>query len=191
MDLTKILSISGKPGLHQMIAQTKAGLVVESLNDGKRFTAFSHQRISSLEEISIYTYDEDLPLKDVFKMLYEKMEGKAVPDPKKSGSEIKVFFETIVKDYDQERVYVSDIKKILGWYNDLLERNLLSFEEEATEDSIQDATVVEETTAEGVEQKSASAEASADEENSASAEATQDEGNSASAEATADEEEKD
>ena len=125
MDLTKILSVAGKPGLHKMIAQTKNGLVVESLNDGKRFTAFAHQRISSLEEISIYTYEEDLPLKDVFARIYGHLEGRPAPDPKDPQTDLKAFLEEVVEDYDQERVYVSDIKKMLNWYNQLLEHGLV------------------------------------------------------------------
>jgi len=72
MELSKILAITGRPGLYKMLAQTKNGLVVESLLDGKRLTAFSHERISSLEEISIFTTDEDLPLKDVLKKIFDK-----------------------------------------------------------------------------------------------------------------------
>lgn len=125
MDLTKILSVAGKPGLQKMIAQTKTGLVVESLTDGKRFTAFAHQRISSLEEISIYTYDEDLPLKDVFARLYKHLNGQAAPDPKDTSIDLKIFLEEVVDDYDRDRVYDSDIRKMIGWYNQLLEHGLI------------------------------------------------------------------
>lgn len=129
MDLSKILSISGKPGLYKMLAQTKNGLVVESLMDGKRFTAFSHERVSTLEEISIYTEDEDMPLKDVLKAIYDKQEGKEAIPHKSDSQKLKSFFEEAVPTYDKENVYVSDIKKVIGWYNTLIEHKLLDFTE--------------------------------------------------------------
>lgn len=116
-----------------MLAQTKNGLVVESLTDGKRFTAFSHERVSTLEEISIYTEDEDMPLKDVLKAISDKQEGKAAMSHKSDGSALKTFFEEAVPEYDKENVYVSDIKKVIGWYNTLIEHNLLDFTEEEEE----------------------------------------------------------
>jgi len=130
MDLSKILSISGKPGLYKMLAQTKNGLVVEGIPDGKKFTAFSHERISTLEEISIYTEGEDKPLKDVLKAIYDKLDGAAALSHKSSGDDLKSFFEEAVPDYDKENVYVSDIKKVINWYNALHELNLLDFTEE-------------------------------------------------------------
>jgi hypothetical protein len=134
MDLTKILAISGKPGLFEMLSQTKTGFIVESLKDGKRFPVFAHERVSSLEEISIFsTTEEDIPLKDIFKKIFEKRDSKPAPDPKSSPETLKEFFLESVPDYDQERVYVSDIKKVLGWYNLLLEKEMLVFEEEEEE----------------------------------------------------------
>ena len=131
MDLSKILSISGKPGLYKMLSQTKSGFIVESLADGKRFPVFAHERISSMEEISIFTtVDEDLPLKDVFKKIFEKLEGKQAPDQGSAGETIKKFFEETIPEYDPERVYVSDMKKALAWYNLLLEKGMMEFSEE-------------------------------------------------------------
>ncbi|MBN1340345.1 MAG: DUF5606 domain-containing protein [Bacteroidales bacterium] len=130
MDLTKIMAISGRPGLYKMLTQTKNGLVVESIVDGKRHTAFSHEKISSLEEISVYTDEEDLPLRDVLKAIFEKLEGKAALSHKSDNEKLKAFFEEAVPAYDKERVYVSDIKKIVHWYNLLQEHNLLDFTEE-------------------------------------------------------------
>lgn len=130
MDLSKILAISGKPGLYMMIAQTKNGLVVESLQDGKKFTAFSHERISTLEEISIYTTDEDRPFRDILKAIYDLQEGKAALSHKSKNDELKAFFEKAVPDYDKDNVYVSDIKKVINWYNTLHEHKLLDFTEE-------------------------------------------------------------
>lgn len=133
MELSKILSISGKPGLYKMMTQTKNGLVVESMIDGKKFTAFSHERISTLEEISIYTETEDRPFKEVLKAIFDMQEGKAAIPHKSSNQELKDFFEKAIPDYDKENVYISDIKKVINWYNILQKQNLLEFEEEEPE----------------------------------------------------------
>ena len=130
MDLSKILAIAGKPGLYKMLAQTKNGLVVEGIPEGKKFTAFSHERISTLEEISIYTEGEDKPLKEILKAIYDKVDGAEALSHKSSGEELKSFFEEAVPDYDKENVYVSDIKKVINWYNSLHKLNLLDFTEE-------------------------------------------------------------
>lgn len=133
MDLSKILSISGKPGLFKMVGQAKNGLIVESMTDGKRFPAFSHDKISSLEEISIFTNEGDLELKEVFKRIYEKQDGGKAIDPKSKNQQLKDFFEEIVPDYDPEQVYVSHIKKVVTWYNILQENQMLDFTEEEEE----------------------------------------------------------
>jgi hypothetical protein len=132
MDLSKILSISGKPGLYKVLAQTKNGAVVESIPDGKKFTAFSHQRISTLEEISIFAEGDDLPLKDVLKAIFDKLNGQPALSHKSDGAALKTFFEEAVPSYDKENVYVSDIKKVIHWYNLLLEQNLLDFTEKTS-----------------------------------------------------------
>lgn len=131
MDLSKILAVSGKPGLYKMLSQTKTGFIVESLLDGKRFPVFAHERISSLQEISIFTtVEEDLPLKDVFKKIHAKTEGQAAPDQNTGSDTLKKFFQETVPEYDSERVYVSDMKKALAWYNLLLEKEMLDFTED-------------------------------------------------------------
>ena len=91
MDLTEILAISGKPGLYRMISHTKSGMLVESMNDQKRFPVFAHEKVSSLEEISIFTESEDLPLKDVFKKIYDLLEGAQALSHKSSADELKDF----------------------------------------------------------------------------------------------------
>ena len=139
MDLSEILSISGKPGLYKMIAKSKNGLIVESLIDGKRISAFSHEKISSLEEISIFTDTEDLPIKEVFKRISEKTDRKQTIDVKSQNNKLKEFFEKVLPEYDKERVYVSDIKKVLKWYNLLLEKELLDFTEEEIEEEVKGA----------------------------------------------------
>jgi len=129
MDLSKILSIAGKPGLYQMISQSKSGLIVESLVDGRRIPAFSHERISSLEEISIFTETDDAPLKEVLTDIFKKEDGKKTISHKSSAKELKELLSSVLPDYDEDRVYVSDIKKMISWYNLLVEKNLIDLEE--------------------------------------------------------------
>lgn len=134
MDLSKILAISGKPGLFKMLTEIKNGFIVESLSDGGRFPVFTHERVSSLQEISIFTTgDEDLPLKDVLRKMHEKMEGNPGPDPKSAPEKLKTFFKEAIPEYDPERVYVSDMKKVVSWYNLLLDKQMLDFTEENEE----------------------------------------------------------
>lgn len=112
-------------------------MIVESLTDNKRFPAFGHEKISSLEEISVFTTGDDIPLKSVFKAFYEKLEAKPAPEFKTDNTALKKFFLEMVPEYDQERVYVSDMKKMANWYNLLLNHELLDFTEESdkTEES--------------------------------------------------------
>jgi len=139
MDLSKILSISGKPGLYKLIGEAKSNIIVESLTDGKRAPAFPHERISSLKEISIYTSDEDVPLDVVFKNLYEIQEGKPVNNPKNMDSNaLKTLFEKVLPNYDKDAVYTSDIKKVFTWYNILLNNDLLDFPEEEVKEETKD-----------------------------------------------------
>ena len=141
MELSKILAISGKPGLFKNVGQSKSGVIVESLLDGKRFPAFAHEKISSLAEISVFTTDDDVSLEEVFKSINEKYEGVKAIDPKSSGTELKAFLSEILPDWDQERVYTSDIKKMIGWYNLLVENDLLEFtEEEEEEPKVEEAS---------------------------------------------------
>jgi len=134
MDLTKILSISGKPGLYKMVGETKSGLIVESLDDHKKFPVFSHEQISSLKEISIYTETDSVSLKEVLKKVREFQQDKPVDNPKKaSSSELKALFDQIVPDYDKDTVYVSDMKKVFTWYNLLLQNDMLDFTEDEDE----------------------------------------------------------
>lgn len=117
--------------MYRMIGEAKNNIVVESLIDGKKGPAFSHERISSLKEISIYTETEDVPLYEVFKKIHEMEEGKAVLNPKKaSAEEVKELFGKVLPDYDKEAVYISDMKKVFTWYNFLLEKDILDFTED-------------------------------------------------------------
>jgi hypothetical protein len=136
MDLTKILSISGKPGLFKMVGETKNGLIVESLEDNKKFPVFSHEQISSLKEISIYTETDSVSLKEVLKKVRELQDDKPVDNPKKaSADDLKALFEQLVPDYDKEAVYISDMKKVLTWYNLLLKNDMLDFTEDEEDET--------------------------------------------------------
>jgi Domain of unknown function (DUF5606) len=133
MDISRVISISGMSGLYKMIAQSKNGLIVESLVDKKRIPAYSTNRISNLEDVSVYSTGDDVPLKEVFAKIYAKENGGACIDNKKPDSELRDYFKAAFPEYDESRVYTSDIKKILGWYNILQKAGLLEKEEENNE----------------------------------------------------------
>ena len=120
-------------GLYKVIAQTKSGLVVESLLDKKRVPAYSTSKVSTLEEVSIYSTGDDTPLKDVFQKIYEKEKGGASIDHKTPDAELKKYFKDVFPEYDEARVYVSDIKKVISWYNTLQKEGLLAKKEETKE----------------------------------------------------------
>lgn len=126
MSLDQILAISGKPGLYKIVTQTRTGAVVESLVDKKRITVGAHSNISILSEIAIYTLTEEVPLKDVLKKIKDKENGKPTSISHKDGKLVleEYFFE-VLPDYDEDRVYASDIKKVIQWYNLLEKNNLL------------------------------------------------------------------
>jgi len=125
--LKDILAISGQAGLFKMVSQSKNAIIVESLVDGKRIPAYASARISALEDISVYTYEGDVKLTEVFKNISEKESGGAALDAKASNDALKNYFTQVLPNYDKERVYVSDIKKIISWYNLLQAASLLDF----------------------------------------------------------------
>ena len=133
--LKGILAISGQPGLFKLIAESKNNIIVESLDTGKRMPAYSTTKISALEDIAIYTDTDDIPLKDVFKVIHEKEDGGKSISHKSSGNELKEYFGKVLPDYDRERVYVSDIKKVILWYNILHDKELLDFSEKENEEA--------------------------------------------------------
>lgn len=133
MDLSGIISIAGMSGLYKVIAQTKSGLVVESLLDKKRVPAYSTSKVSALEEVSIYSTGEDVPLKDVFQKIHDKEKGGIAIDHKSADAELKKYFKTVFPEYDEARVYVSDIKKVINWYNTLQKEGLLTKKAEKKE----------------------------------------------------------
>ena len=128
MGLQDILSISGKGGLFKLVGSMKNGVIVESLIDGKKSPAHAHNRISALSDISIFGEDEEKPLAEIIKAILIKFEGKSVAYKKWSGAELKSEFIEIFSDYDEERVYASDIKKIYQWTNLLLEKGYVDLE---------------------------------------------------------------
>ena len=136
MDLRTVLSVSGKPGLFKLIAHQKNGVVVESLLDGKRTAISANANVSSLGDIAIYTYEEEVPLRDVFKAMAEVTEGKEALSHQSSKDQLEDFFGEVLPKFDQERVYASDIKKVVQWFNILVKNDLLSIlEEEVSEEA--------------------------------------------------------
>lgn len=125
MNLTGIIAISGKPGLYKVLAQGKNNIIVESLEDKKRVPAYASDRISALDDISIYTYDDDKPLKEIFVSIFEKEKGKETISHKEDQNKLKAYLIEVLPNFDQERVYASDIKKIFQWYNLLLKAGAL------------------------------------------------------------------
>ena len=119
MNIEGIVNVSGKTGLHKIVSQGKNSIIVESLTDGKRMPVYSNTSANSLEEIGIYTYDDTVPLIDVFLNIAKKEDCKVCISHKSSKTELEDYFRDIVEDYDEDRVYISDIKKVFQWYNAL------------------------------------------------------------------------
>jgi len=136
MNIDGIIAVSGKPGLYKVIGQTKNGVIVTSLSDGKKLAMSSSSKMSALQDIAIYTYAEEIPLVDVLEKIRIKEDGKAAIGHKSSAAVLTDYFRTILDDYDEDRVYPSDIKKVISWYNTLQREGLAveSVEEEAPEE---------------------------------------------------------
>ncbi len=134
MSLDKILSIGGKPGLFKLLTQTRSGFVAESLIDGKKITVGMNNNVSVLSEIAIYTLDEELPLREVFQKIKEKENGKRTSiGHKEDKLKLEEYFFEVLPNYDEDRVYPSDIKKVIQWYNILLDHKITDFTEESKE----------------------------------------------------------
>ena len=132
MNLTKVLAISGKPGLYHLETQTRSGFLATSLADGKRISVGIRNNVSLLSEIAIYTLEKEVPLTEVFTNMKNFEEGKeARISPKSDGTTLEEYFSQVLPNYDRDRVYASDIKKIIQWYNLLLAKGFL--EEDAQE----------------------------------------------------------
>lgn len=134
MGLDKILSIGGKPGLYRLITQARSGFVAESLLDGKKITVGLRNNVSVLSEIAIYTLEEELPLREVFQRIQAKENGqKTSVGHKEDKSKLEEYFFGVLPNYDEDRVYASDIKKVIQWYNILLEKGITDFSEKEAE----------------------------------------------------------
>lgn len=130
MDLKEIMAISGKPGLYKFISQGRNAMIVENMETKHRTSAFATDKVSSLEDIAIFTSAEEVPLNEVLKKIFDREEGKETISHKSPVEDLKNWFEDILPTYDHERVYVSDIKKIIQWYNLLLKLNMLIFKDD-------------------------------------------------------------
>jgi len=128
--LKDLMAISGYGGLFRFISQARNGVIVESLETGKRMNAFATMKVSALEDIAIFTEEKEIPLEEVLVSLHKYENGGEAISPKSDPDELKDYFSAILPEYDRERVYVSDIKKVLTWYNQLLKYDLLKFDEE-------------------------------------------------------------
>jgi len=131
MSIEKILSISGKPGLYELKLQTRTGFVAESLIDGKKITVGMRSNVSLLSEISVYTYDGEMRLSEVFRSIAEKEDNGPALSHKEDNAKLTSYFREVMPEFDEERVYASDIKKILHWYNMLQAKGLVSKEKPA------------------------------------------------------------
>ncbi len=136
MELKEIMAISGQPGLYKYVAQSRNGVIVESLTDGKRMNASSASRVSALSEISMFTEEEDIALAEVFTKMYAATGGKAALSAKESPERLKAFFAEAVPNYDRERVHVSDIKKAVSWFNLLVEAGFTEFKSPEEEPAV-------------------------------------------------------
>ncbi len=130
MSIDKILAISGKPGLYQLKIQTRTGFVAESLLDGKKITVGLRSNVSLLSEISVYTYDGEVRLGEVLRSIAEKENEGPAMSHKEDNDKLQAYFKEVLPDFDEDRVYTSDIKKILNWYNMLQANGLVSKEAE-------------------------------------------------------------
>lgn len=131
--LKGILSISGYGGLFKRIAEAKNNVIVESITTKKRMPVYSTSKISALEDIAIFTKTGEIPLKEVFKLIFDLEKGGPAINPNLPNPELKSYFEKVLPEFDKDRVYISDIKKVFTWYNLLLENELLKLDEEEPE----------------------------------------------------------
>jgi len=136
MNLEKILSIAGKPGLYALKVQTRSGYIAESLLDGKKITVGLKVNVSILSEISIYTYNEEKPLSEVMRNIAIKEDNGPAISHKEDNAKLVAYFLEVLPDYDQDRVYPSDIKKVINWYNMLQAKGLVSKEVPVVEEEV-------------------------------------------------------
>lgn len=153
MNLEKILSISGKPGLYELKLQTRSGFVAESLSDGKKISVSLKNNVSLLSEISMYTYTEEKPLTEIMRTIaIKENEGPTAVTHKEDTAKLISYFKEILPDYDADRVYASDIKKVLNWYGILQAKGMVS-KIEPSDDKIENAEETKEQVVEKVKTK--------------------------------------
>ncbi|MBI2720631.1 MAG: DUF5606 domain-containing protein [Bacteroidetes bacterium] len=135
MDLTGIISISGQPGLYKIVAQSKNGIIVEGLSDKKRVNIYSSTKVSTLSDISMFTTGEDKPIEEIMTAIFDKEKGQAAIDSKADDLAVEKYFGEVLPDYDKDRVYVSNMRKLFSWYNSLQSTGNLKEKEEQKEGS--------------------------------------------------------
>lgn len=133
MDLSRVIAISGKPGLYRLVSQTRNGFVVEDLDKGKKVSIAANYNVSLLDNVAIYGVSQEYPLAEVFFRIYKKENGGAAIDHKSSGAELRAYMEQVLPEYDDSRVYDSDLKKLFQWYNILQSKGLLNIDLAAVE----------------------------------------------------------
>ncbi|NQX81071.1 MAG: DUF5606 domain-containing protein [Flavobacteriaceae bacterium] len=143
MGLSKIIAISGKPGLFAIVSQSAKGIIVESLIDNKKISITNTQNVSVLNDIAMYTYSEEVPLREIFLNIFKKEEGKETINHKESNKVLLEFLETVLPEFDKDRVYASNVKKLVSWYNMLVSykfdfETLKEVEQEETESTSED-----------------------------------------------------
>lgn len=143
MNLEKVLAISGQPGLYALKLQTRTGFVAESLIDGKKITVGLRSNVSLLSEISIYTHSSEKPLAEVMRAIAEKENNGPAISHKEDTAKLIAYFAEVLPDYDEDRVYASDIKKVLNWYNMLQAKGLVSKEAPTEKKAATEATEVD------------------------------------------------
>jgi hypothetical protein len=141
IDLSGIIAISGQPGLFKIVAQSKNGIIVEGLADKKRTNVYASTKVSTLSEISMYTSADDKPIEAIMFSVFEKENGGVAVDAKADDKTIAAYFESVLPDYDKERVYVSNMRKLFAWYNILQTTGNLKKKEEKTEEGTEEKIV--------------------------------------------------
>ena len=133
MDLSRVIAISGKPGLYRLVSQTRGGFVVEDLEKGKKISIASNYNVSLLDNVAIYGVSQEFPLAEVFFRIYKKENGGETIDYKTSGADLRKYMEEVLPEYDDSRVYDYDLKKLFQWYNILDKNGLLNIDLAAVE----------------------------------------------------------
>jgi hypothetical protein len=141
IDLTGIISISGQPGLYKIIAQSKNGIIVESLSDKKRLNVYASTKVSTLSDISMFTTGDDKPIEEIMTAIFEKEKGGPAVDNKSDDKAIESYFAGVLPDYDKDRVYISNMRKLFSWYNALQTTGNLKEKEEKSEETAKEEKV--------------------------------------------------